>query len=341
MVKALLIVLAGVVLGACGASEKPSALDAPATGAESEADLAADRAVMDKARQLLARERAGEAEELLTAWIENPEKSNSRWRPEALYLRGNAHLAQEDEVEALYDYEKVAKNYPGSEVFPLVLQQELEIARMYLGGLRKKTLGLRIDSGLPYAEEIVLRINERLPGSTLAETALLELADHYYKARDLPMAAETYDVFLSLYPRSAHRSKALQRRAFANIAQYKGPRHDASGLADAKYQIEDFQREFPLDAERLGMSDALQARLDESAAEQILVTAKWHLDRGDDPAGQYVLYRLMRRYPGSGAAREGLAIFEERGWTFPQPEPVAEEPAVPAPSGAPAAEPAP
>ena len=54
------------------------------------------------------------------------------------------------------------------------------------------------------------------------------------------MAAETYDVFLTLFPKSEHRRKAMQRRVYSNIARFKGPKYDASGLVEAKFQIERF-----------------------------------------------------------------------------------------------------
>lgn len=296
---------------------------------EPDPERAKDAQTMSRARALLASGKADDAENLLSAFIGAPDAHDSPYFPEALYLRGSARLARRDEFDSLYDFERVVKEFPESEMFTPALEKELEVADLYLGGLRKRVLGMRVESGVSVAEEIILRINERLPGSALAEKALLRLADYYYEARDLPMAVETYDVFLSLYPRSVSRSRALQRRVYANIAQFKGPAHDAGKLVEAAYQIEDFQREFPLDAARLGMSDALLARLDESRAEQLLQTGRWYLDR-DDPAGAKItLGRLIRTHPGTGAAQDALAIFTERGWPLPG-----------APKAAPGAEPA-
>lgn len=315
---------------ACKSSRPPSTLEERQDPNRREALLIEDRATITDARRLLAQDRPSDAQDILDAWIKVEGNQRSPYFPESLYLRGNAKLARNEEFLALYDYEKVARNFPGSDVFPLVLERELDIARLYLNGRRKKTFGLRIDSGTSAAEELILRIHERLPGSRLAEAALLDLADYYYRKRDLTMAAETYDVFLDAYPRSPHRSLALQRRAFANIAQYKGPRHDANGLVEAGYQIEQFQREFPVEAERLGMSDALQARLTESSAEQLLTTARWYLKRDNHPAAKLVLTRLLYTYPSSGAARDALALFEKHEWPLPGAE-LAIEPATPAP----------
>jgi hypothetical protein len=137
-----------------------------------------DAAIIAQARQLVADDKASDAIELLDGWIETHETSKSPMLPEAFLVRGDAHLADSDEYKALYDYERIAKDYPASDMFVKALERELDIAKLYLGGLRKKSLGfLRIDSGIPLAEEAIMRINERLPGSRLAERAMLTLAD--------------------------------------------------------------------------------------------------------------------------------------------------------------------
>lgn len=279
-----------------------------------EPEAGTDRGTINEARRLLAEGKPKEARRLLDAWISLNENNRTANLPEALILRGDAKLAMSDEFEALYDYERIVKDFSGSEYFTRALEREFEVAKLYLGGLRKKTFGLRIDSGKPTAEEIIMRINERLPGSRLAETALLTLADYYYAQRDLRMAAETYDVFLTLFPKSEHRRKAMQRRVYSNIARFKGPKYDASGLVEAKFQIERFQREFPAQAEQAGMSDALVARIDESAAAQRLSVARWYLKRGDPVSARLTLRRLIRAYPTTVAAEEAIDICAANNW---------------------------
>jgi hypothetical protein len=295
-----------------------------------------DAAKIADARKLLADRKISASLKILDDWIEANEAGKSQFLAEAYLLRGDCKLADMDEYEALRDYERVTKDYSGSEYFVRALERELDIAKLYFGGLRKKTFGLRIDSGIPYGEEICLRINERLPGSRLAEEAMITLADYYYKDRDLRMAAESYDVFLKLFPRSEYRQKAMQRRVYANIAQYKGPQYDATGLVEATYQIERFQAEFPAEADRSGMGDALVARLDESAAEQRLVSAEWYLTRGDPVSGRLMLQRLIRAHPRTAAAEKATEILMKNGWPIERPRNSAPPPATPAERNQPA-----
>ncbi|MFZ4574291.1 MAG: outer membrane protein assembly factor BamD, partial [Phycisphaerales bacterium] len=281
----------------------------------SAADENADRSVMTRTRELIASRKFTEARELIHAWLNANSGSGSPYVAEAYVLRGDSKVGQGDEFDALYDYERVVNRFPGSEMFATALERELDVASLYFGGLRRRSIGwIRIDSGRPIAEEIVMRINERLPGSKLAERALLELGNFYYKRRDLRMASETYDVFLTLFPTSRHRVFATQRRIFSNVAQFKGPRYDATPLIEARLQIDQFAATGSEAAEQLGLGDELKLRLDEAAAEQMLSVANWYITRGDPTSARFTMQRLVRRYPSSKAAEQAFDELTKRGW---------------------------
>jgi len=273
-----------------------------------------DGAFIDRIRRLVAAGDFSKAEEQLDAWLAVNANSSNGYLPEAYLLRGDAKLGQDDEFQAMYDYEEVISGFPSSEYFVTALERELEVAKLYFGGRRKKMFGVRIDSGRPIAEETVMRINERLPGSRLAEKALMMLADFYYERRDLRMAAETYDTFVKLFPESSLRKKAMQRLIFSNVAQFKGTDYDASTLNDAKIQIENFRDRFPADADAAGLGDELMIRLDENSAMQMFNVANWYDDRGDWVSAKATLNRLVRRYPSTKAAEQGFDLLVSKGW---------------------------
>jgi len=295
-------------------------------------DPATDEGRIAEARRLIAEGKASRAEDILDEFIEKYELKDNPWLAEAYLARGDAKNARGREEAALYDYEEVIKNFAGSEVFTRAVEREMDIGVRYLHGLKRKFLGMRVVSGDRVGEELLIRVQERLQGSRIAEAANLELADFYYRNRDLRMAAEAYDVFLTNYPNSEFREKAMQRRVYANVARFKGPRYDASGLVEAEILISDFADRFPADAEKAGMNDALLARIDDSLALQLLDTAQWYIRRGDDVSARLTLNRLIRRHPLSAASQQALAIMNERGWMPPPaPGPVIDGPPVPTP----------
>jgi tetratricopeptide (TPR) repeat protein len=320
-----------IALAACLLAERPTAAQQSTYELDAEAGVwiageapepGTDEWVIAEARRALAADKPGEAESALAEWLRVHERTDNPWLPEAYMLRGDARVARGNEYKALYDYETVAKDFTSSEVFLPTLERELRVARMYLAGLRKKFLGLRIESATPIGIELMMRIQERAPGSQLAETAAIELADHFYRVRDLELAAEMYSIFLTNYPQSEHRLHAMLRQIYANVGRFKGPKYDASTLVEARALIRQFEAEFPQQAEELGITEALIARLDESAAAQMLASAEWYLRRGDEVSARFILRRLVVRHDGTVAAAGARDLLDARGWEYAPPEPL-------------------
>jgi outer membrane protein assembly factor BamD (BamD/ComL family) len=173
---------------------------------------------------------------------------------------------------------------------------------------------MRFASAEDEGEELLIRVQERLPGSRLAERAGIELADHYYRERELSLAGEAYELFLANYPNSPYRNKAMQRRIYSNIGRFKGPRYDGSALIDASVLIRRYMSLYPSQANAAGLDQALLNRIDESAAQQLFEIANWYIFRDDLVAGRATLQRLVRLHPQSAAAGRAILELESRGW---------------------------
>lgn len=274
-----------------------------------------DEAVIAEARKLLAEDKPSQARRMIDEFIERVEGLDNPWMAEALLIRGDALTLEEDEFEALYDYERIIKEFPASDAYAKAVEREVETSLRYLNGYNRKWwFGFRWQDATDVGEELLIRAAERLPGSRVAERAMIELADYYYRERELKLAAETYDLFLLNFPISEHRDHAMKRRVYSNIGRFKGPRYDSAGLVEAQALIEDFQGKFPAEADKAGLNEAMLVRLDESAAAAMLETADWYIKRKDRVAARYTLQRLLAKHPATAAAEKGLAIMLERGW---------------------------
>ena len=273
-----------------------------------------DEAVMADARRLLAEEKPGAAQKILDPWIEANERTDNPYLPEAYLLRGDALTAAGYEFQALYDYEAIAKGFASSGSYVKSVERELDIGVRYVNGLRRRFLGVRLLDSTDIGEELLIRVQERLPGSRLAERAGIELADYYFRERDMKLAVEAYGLFLENYPRSPYAPKAMQRRIYATIARFKGPRYNGAPLIDATVLVRRFAGLYPAQATASGLDEALLARLDESAGAQMLQTARWYLSQGDPVSARYILGRLLAEHPKTSAASTALQILVDRGW---------------------------
>lgn len=244
---------------------------------------------------------------------------DSPWLAQAILLLGDAKSAVGFEYRALFQYEEIINRFASSPEYRTAVERELEIAIDYVRGKKRRIFWglLRIGSADKLGAELLIRVQERLPRSDLAERAGIELADYYFRARDMEAAAEAYELFMINFPESVHRRRAMLRRILANVARFKGPRYDASGLIEGEALIEEFRERFPLEAQETGMSDALLARLDESQGAQLLENARWYLRTGDEVSGRFTLKRLIAKHPRSVAAERAREVLRERGWGAP------------------------
>ncbi|MEM6459899.1 MAG: outer membrane protein assembly factor BamD [Planctomycetota bacterium] len=277
-------------------------LDVPEPGTP-EAELA-------EARRMIAEERPKEALKLLDRWFRD--HPNHPLTVEARLLNGDAHAAGGDYYKALFDYEDVITFYPASEQFRTALRREYEIGVLYTSGFKRKLFGLRILPARDDGAELLIRVQERAPGSDLGQRASLALADHYFETRQLELASEAYDLYLLNYPESDQRQWAMLRLIQASLARFKGPEFDGTGLIDARERLEQYRDRFPASAERIG-ADALLVRIRESLARRDHATAAWY-DRTRKRVAAGLLYRrLIEEYPDTSAARDAVRRLDELG----------------------------
>lgn len=259
-----------------------------------------------QARKALALGEPERARALATAFLDRFPSATGR--AEMLLVRGDALVEMGDEYKALFDYEAITRQHPGSMVFVQALEREFDIAKAYANGLRRKFFGtIRILNTAEDAQELLIRIQERLPGSRLAEEAGITLADFYFRRSEMRLAADAYDLFLQNYPRSARVPEARERLIQSYMASYRGPRHDDAGLRDARRRLEAMKQLRPAAAQRLG-AEALLIRINESEARKLLVTARWYLSIDDPISAELYIRRVVERHPQTVAARDALRI---------------------------------
>ncbi len=274
------------------------------------------------ARRLIAQDDPKRASKALDVWLKaHPQHP---LRAEALLLRGDARVAAGDFYKSLFDYETIVTYYPATEQFNVALQREFEVATRFTQGVKRRLWGRRWLPAGDDGAELLIRIQERAPGSELGERASMALSDYYFDDGQMDLAAEAYDLFLQNYPRSEQRSLAMLRGVQASLAQFKGPAFDATGLIDAQERLRRFESEFPAAAERVGAA-GLRVRIRESLARRDLTSARWY-DRTGRRVSAVVLYRrLLEEYPDTDAGGQAAGRLTQLGETVVTERPVAEE----------------
>ena len=268
-----------------------------------EPDSAAGR--LAQIRKILAQNRPRRSLNLVERWIErNP---RSPMLATATMIKADSLVALNDEYEALYDYEYIVRRWPESPEFTEACAREFQIAVEYAHGKRRKAFGLRIASGEDEAEELFIRIQERMIGSQLAEMAGIELADLYFRQRRMDLAADMYAIFIKNNPRSSYLGMARRRLIYSNLATFKGAEFDVVGLLEAKAELEQLIAVDPAQAEQIG-AHALLLLIQDRQATKMLVTAEWYLAVKDPIAAELTVRRLVERFPETAACVRALEL---------------------------------
>lgn len=252
----------------------------------------------------LAQGKAKEARKLAKQWIS--QYPNSPLFVEAKLLEADADAAMGNYYRALFGYEYIARAYPATEQFHTALEREYEIARLFIHGMKRKLLGMRLLPARSEGAELLIRIQERAPGSQIGEKASMALANYYFESNEMSLASDAYDLFLLNYPHSLQREWAMLRLIQANLARFKGPAFDPTGLIEALERLKMYETEFPAAAERIG-AQALMIRINASLAFKDLETAQWYDYRGQNISAAYLYRRIVEEYPQTSAAQQAIA----------------------------------
>lgn len=263
------------------------------------------------ARQALAQQRYSDARRRMDTWIKA--HTGDPLEPEAYLIRADALFMSKDYYKSLYDYEYICRMYPGSEAFMIALEREFDVAKLFASGVHRKLWGIPWISAYDEAEELFIRIQERAPGSKLAERAGRALADHYYNLRDMRLAATMYDIYIRNNPRATDNAEAMQRLVYSYLATFKGPAFDVSGLDEADGWLSILRAKYPAEAQQM-RAEALQQRIEEARAQKMLVDADFYLKRHDDVSAKFMLKRLLRKHPTTLAAQRAYSAMKDRGW---------------------------
>lgn len=279
---------------------------------------------LDRAEEMIERGRHKAAKESLVQWLNSPAGQTSPLRDRGLYLLAESYYRYGDRIRAYYHLDELMDFHPASPLFAQALQRQYDIADAYLRGYKMRFMGIPMLSGDDYGIEMLFRIQQRSPGSPLAEKSLLRTADYYYADSQFDLAEDTYAAYVRSYPRSPLVPRARLRQAFANYAQFRGLRFDATPLIDARTQLVEMIVQYPTLAEEENLREFVD-RIDSTFARKLLATADFYERTSEKRAAAYYYRYILDTYPG----REEAAIAEKRLMALPaaarqMPEPPAE-----------------
>lgn len=296
-----------------------------------------DNPTLDRAERLLARRKHGPARAIILRWLKRNRAAPDRDR--GLFLLAEAYYQYGDRTRAFYHLDELMDLHGESRLYYPALEKQYQIADRYLRGYKNRLFGIPLIGAHEDGVEMLFRIQDRAPGSPLAERALLRTADYYYDNAQYDLAADVYGAYARRYPRSPLLPRVQLRRAFASLAQFRGLNYDATPLIEAKAQLQTLHAAYPQMAEEENVAAVIE-RINSTLAAKLYHTADFYVRTHKPRAAAYHYRYLIGRYPQSREAEQaGRRLERLPKWALNDPPPAsaaseADEP--PAPTNDPA-----
>lgn len=309
-------------VSAAVAQQPPGATSAARIGSPAASRPArVENPVLDRAEALLEGHRWQAAHDLIVPWLTAHPKAPDRDR--GLFLLAEVYYQSGDRFRAFYHLDELLDNFPESRLFFPALELQYDIADAYLNGYKNEFLGMRIVPATDEAIEMLYRIQERSPGSPIAERALKRTADFYFNDSQFDLAGDAYAAFLRAYPRSPQVPYVKLRQAFSSLAQFRGPRFDATPLIDARAQFKEVQARYPELAAQMNVAQRID-QIDADLAEKAYIVADFYRRTSKPQAAAYMYRYVIQTYPNSrqaDLARRDLARLPASALNEPPPPP--------------------
>lgn len=273
-------------------------------------DLPKTDPVLKRIENLIDRQQFAAADKESLAWLLS-HKNDPNYAL-GLYLHAQALDGNGDPIKAFYYCDELLDTFPASPYYAPALELQYRIADSLLSGRKLSFLGMKVLSASDDAIEMMFRIQQRAPGSPLAEKALRRTADYYFANGDFDLAADAYGAFAKQYPRNPDLPEILLRQAFSNYAQFTGVRFDPTPLINARQQMVDLINQYPEVAQRENIPSFVDS-IDKTLARKLWVTADFYRRTNKPEASRVTLRVLINQYPQSDEAQQARKLLEVQG----------------------------
>jgi outer membrane protein assembly factor BamD (BamD/ComL family) len=250
---------------------------------------------LDRVAELLDRGRFGAGRSRVIRWLRDNPQSPARDR--ALLQAARSFVGTGNRVKAFYYCDELLDTYPESTLYPEALQLQYDAADDYLSGVRERSLGFIPLTQPERGIEMLFRVQQRSPGSPLAERALIRTADYYWEDGQFDIAADVYQSYVTRFPRSPLAPMARLREAYANLAQFRGALYDPAPLINARTILAEMIDTYPDLAEQEDFEGKLELA-DRQFARKLYLKADWYRRTGQPESAAYVCRRAIELYPG-------------------------------------------
>ncbi len=286
--------------------------------------------LLAEAKTFYAKDQLSEAKRYAEAVSKNHAESDEA--EEALFLIGECQRRLKQGTRSFDTYKKFVDKYPNSRFSVGVAQGEYELGMAYLKGGMPGFLFFGADRG--YGTRVLDHMQIHFRNHSLADDALVSVADYYIEDADYEGATDALKRLLAEYPRSEHMLWGRFQFARTLWLQNQGPLYDERLLLQSRRGFEDYVGTARLLGEterqqaQIETAEQMVARINERLAEKEYLIGRFY-ERTEAPRSALYYYRhCVRTYAETKFAEASRKRAGEL-----EPEAAADAPAPEAPAG--------
>lgn len=217
---------------------------------------------------------------------------------QAMFLTGEAEMGRGRYWQAFQIYEKQLGQYATGPFFEQALMKEMAIADAFLAGKRRPLWGIFMISAVDDGLEILDKIAERFPNSSLAEQAMMKVADYHFAHKQWGEAADAYQRYIDMYGKRFRGEYAEFRAAQATLNSYKGPQFDDTPLLEAQPRFEAYAAHYPVQA-RENQIPGILNDIENEKARKDFETAQFYTRVCRPGPAAFYHRQVIQLYPGT------------------------------------------
>lgn len=236
-----------------------------------------------------------------------------------LFVLGEVQYWRDHYTKALAKYEKLLKDYPGSEYAGLALEREFAMGGEYLQGRKKKVLGILKLSAYEDGVEIMEKVSDRAgldEPNGVGLRAAISVAEFYEGREQYNEAYLKWSEIASYWETGPIGKRALYRMAENNLAAYnrhppeQRPHYDASRLTTAKTYYQKFLLLYPEEAKANEVPQKIED-IDEQMALKQYTIGQYYRRTGERQAANLYFDMVVRNWPKTEAAALAKEALDE------------------------------
>lgn len=205
-------------------------------------------------------------------------------------------------TRAVRSYDKFLAEFPKSALYGAALDREFAIGTAFLGGQKKRVLGVIMMSRYEEGVKVMERISDKAGDAPIAKRAAVAVAQSYERREKYNDAYQKWSEISTRWPEGQIGEDAMLNMARCKHAAYRGPKYDSSYLVSAKSYYENYKLRYPEDAQEIGVDKILE-QIEEQRAYKEFRIGEYYQKTSNNQSAALYYQMVMSNWPESTAAK--------------------------------------